>query len=309
MNLRAGAGLIPYYGYNNYGNGWTYGESSSGFGFKFGASAQYFFWENAYIEGSLDFALTKNFSESENFEYGKPVLYMKPGIAFGWQFRRDRETGIRLPGPGFPNIGETTTGESRETEGKKGNELLFSIGWAPMIPLYGKDGLYTHDPAADAIGDIKILNNFNPLGIDIRFAWFPFHWENNTLGFEVEFNILDYPGRKQNTEVNNPSTFELIMGETLLGVRYQRILAGMLYLNTRLAVGQSPGYYFEENPDEVYRPSDNNTFSIKTGASLQFFLWKDLYAEAAIDLTSIVSGKGSPRFYLKPGINIGWQFR
>ncbi|MCL1814683.1 MAG: hypothetical protein FWG27_02520 [Treponema sp.] len=209
---------------------------------------------------------------------------------------------IRNPG------GLWTLLEQVRVGSKNNNEFIVSFGWIPLVPLSGKDVLYTHDNVTGNKGTLQMLESFNPKGAGFCFAWLPFHWGSNTLGFELEYNILDYMGRAKNTEPNT-GAFELLQSEMLIGVRYQRKLNDRFYLNARLGAGSASSYYLEESSGgDVSRPSHEFNFGIKTGASVQFFLWRNLYAEAGLGITSVVSGKGSPHIFLRPSAAVGWQF-
>jgi len=107
INFRAGAGIANAYAYHRREPlaDWETPTNGPAFGFKFGASAQYFFWKDLYVEGGLDFVLAFVGAPKEDRGVsGDPRLYMKPTIAIGWQFDRNNETGLRLPGMGFPDL-------------------------------------------------------------------------------------------------------------------------------------------------------------------------------------------------------------
>jgi len=95
LNTRAAFGYANGYDYTeHYDMGSPKGFSSSAaFAFNAGASAQYFFRKNAYVEGGLDFTF---------LFMRKSGAYARPIIGLGWQFNRDNETGLRLPGTGLP---------------------------------------------------------------------------------------------------------------------------------------------------------------------------------------------------------------
>ncbi|MCL1812328.1 MAG: hypothetical protein FWG29_02260 [Treponema sp.] len=123
LNARAALGMIPIYAFDTFWIVSIYGDrayysdvNSHDFGFKFGASVQYFFWRNAYVEGGLDFALTKTSRDEYRGVSNDPRIYFRPSIGIGWQFNRNAETGLRLRGLGLPAFGGKTEKEPAEEE-------------------------------------------------------------------------------------------------------------------------------------------------------------------------------------------------
>ena len=289
LNARAGIGMAN-----------SYEEAS--FGIKFGGSAQFFFWRNLYAEAGLDFTIVPQSSDSR--------FFLRPSLAIGWQFNRSTETAPVKE----ERVREEKAPVTRDTSFQFRNEFLLSLGWSPMIPLNGKDSLYAQSSRGGGGGSNlgkKTLQPFNPLGGELRFAWLPFHWDRNTLGFEAEFNMLEFIGRAKNTEDSN-KVFELLQSESLLGVRYQRIITDNFYLNARLAAGPANPYFFQHggsgHTNEVTRPDGNFTIGIKFGGSVQYFFWRNLYGELGLDVTSTFGTKSGTNVFLRPSLAVGWQF-
>jgi hypothetical protein len=121
VNFRAAVGIIPLYTFQTHdGRKYFSDDGDKEFGFKFGASAQYFFWKNLYVEGSIDTVLTKTERDDDLGISSDPRLYLRPSIAIGWQFNRNTETGLRLSGLGLPQIGKTQepVGQTQVSERK-----------------------------------------------------------------------------------------------------------------------------------------------------------------------------------------------
>jgi hypothetical protein len=113
MNFRVGAGIANSYDYMTETRyvfpGITVIDGASSrhhFALDMGVSAQYFFWNNAYIEAGIDSIII--------FKDGKNSAALRPGIAIGWQFNRNNETGLRLPGTGLPFNVNIAPPESQE---------------------------------------------------------------------------------------------------------------------------------------------------------------------------------------------------
>jgi hypothetical protein len=117
LNLRGGIGLISPYAYYLESSKPKIAGTPLAFGLKGGASAQFFFWKNAYVEAGADLALGMIFKGAAVEGVDKGVrLYLKPNIGIGWQINQNAEKGLRLPGWGFPKPGGRA-GKARVTKG------------------------------------------------------------------------------------------------------------------------------------------------------------------------------------------------
>ncbi|MCL1928957.1 MAG: hypothetical protein FWG07_09235 [Treponema sp.] len=118
LNARAAFGMLPIYAFDTFpGDEMYYSDVINyDFGFKFGVSAQYFFWKNAYVEGGLDFGLVKTNRNHYRGVTDDPRLSFRPSISIGWQFKRNTETGLKLSGLGLPTFSDKIEKEPTEEE-------------------------------------------------------------------------------------------------------------------------------------------------------------------------------------------------
>ncbi|MDR0448198.1 MAG: hypothetical protein LBH07_05975 [Treponema sp.] len=282
---------ITEYNYDYYTGNYTKRHTLINYGFAFdiGASAQYFFWNNAYVEAGLDlvFILTK-----------KTRSVLRPNLGIGWQFNRNSETGLRLPGTGlqqFKSYDSEPTPESSVVSGEAlpdpaeyrlRREYLISLAWAPMIPAAGFEHIKLEGR------ETSILEPINPLGASLRYAWLPFQEGRNKIGMEYELSFLYLNHRKK---FDDPVVN--IFGEFLAGIRYQRIFDDQWQLNGRLALGLAN--QFNQMPDYIL-----NAF--KFGTSVQYFFRKNSYVETGLDFT-LVRRFGDPLLTMRPSLGIGRQ--
>jgi hypothetical protein len=95
------------------------------------------------------------------------------------------------------------------------------------------------------------------------------------------------------------------LSEAIIGLRYQQALTDQWQFNTRLGIGIANTY---GSPEQDGSWTNWVGFGIKLGASVQYFFWKDMYAELGADLLYTVT-KDNPRLALKPSLAVGWQWR
>ncbi|MDR0602105.1 MAG: hypothetical protein LBG42_06945, partial [Treponema sp.] len=288
LNVRAGAGGSESYHYERNFFEKVYGidyfapwddisEEPWGLMTNFGVSAQFFAWKNLFFEAGMD------------FQYMPSVYHfmMRPGIGLGWQFGRWAEA---------PEVkGALKRGDDPSvpvTDIIK-DEYTFSVGWASMVPFYhinrrttakfdssrwsvyplpgGGLGVlpYTYEPA------MTILDPFNPVSFYLRAAYIPYRWNKNRLGMEFNLYVLEHPNRE--TWAEGYSSLD-ILSAAHVDILYQRILTEPLRFNVRLGFGISNPYNIEENNDGLEIP-----FAMNAGVSAQYFIWKNLYAEAGLD--------------------------
>jgi hypothetical protein len=296
LNVRIGAGGGEEYNEHDYSSGQTYEESYiPSILLNFGVSAQYFIWKNLYAEAGI------------NFQYmlGVEHFMIRPGIGLGWQFGRWSEytevTKAQRQGED-PSVPVTDIPKS---------EFILSLGWAPMIPVYGINYVEKdHNASYSNPGsDLTVLRPFNPLGAYFRAAYIPYRWGKNKLGVEWQLYILEHANRVEWTNEEDVFYRYLdIVSTSHIGILYQRALADPWQLSVRLGGGISNPYSIEEDDSS----SNNNNseveipFSMGVGASVQYFFWHNLYAEAGLDFT-MTFGRYTHSI-LRPTIGIGWQF-
>ncbi|MCL2801229.1 MAG: hypothetical protein FWD28_05685 [Treponema sp.] len=243
---------------------------------NFGYSAQFFVWKNLYLEAGLDIQYTFEFSH----------LMFRPHIGIGWQFGRWAEQA--------EVIEAARRGEDFSvpvTQPPKGEHLV-SLSWHPMIPLSGFELIKT-----DGGVYIQALRNFNAGGVSLRYAYLPHRWGQNKLGIRFEFGILE---RINRVETSSPGYEVLdLLSQFMVGAIYQRVLSEKWQLNFHAGLGISNPYNYNTG---VYEP----VFATNAGASVQYFIWKDMYAEAGIDFVFLHYFE--PRVSMRPSLTIGWQF-
>ena len=278
LNAHAGIGISNPYDYNVEFQG-------PAFTLSYGASVQYFFTNETFVEAGLDMAW---------FLYdGTFRSMLRPRIAIGRQLNRDNETGLRLPTSGFPRFDFGTASIL--------SDHYFTIGWSPVITLFGIDL-----SVGEVIGGVKTpgsaryLNSFNAAGFNISYAYVPLQWGRNKLGVDAELHLLDHPLR------NNYS--KSLISEATFGIRYQMELNDFWQINTRLAAGLSQSYdlsYYYVLPSGRSYSDSTYSFAFGVGTSVQYFFWDNMFAQAGIDITFIFADE--LKAVLRPGLSIGYR--
>jgi len=333
-NVRLGIGIgEPYHTYGEpdvdiAGNDYYKHEDYSLFVYNsFGYSIQYFFWKNLYVEAGIDVIYSYGVNifnihgENRNHDH----FMIRPGIGIGWQAGRWED---------YAQVAEgAKAGKDYSvpvTENPKPEQLL-SIGWAPMIPISGinqygwiKPG---YDAAGNPIGGVwgdEFIKPFNPLGLNIRYAYIPYRWGVNKLGYEFEISILSHLHSRD--EFWPMDKYWDLLSEIIFGIRYQRVLNENWQLNFRTGFGMSNNYYYNRWNEKEEDPSTGQavpgtdywgwngmSYTCKLGASAQYFIRNGFYAEVSLDLTVIENWRNkntdSPSLYLKPGIAFGYQYK
>jgi hypothetical protein len=281
-NIRFGMGGGEKYHNNNE----SYDEDEIPMLFNFGISAQYFIWKNLYAEGGID------------LQYMMQVDHtmIRPFLGLGWHFGRWAEymEVTKLAGRGEdPSAPVTEIPKS---------EFTFSLGWSPMIPMFGislKESHHYWNGSTPVTDETTMLRPFNPLGAYFRVAYIPYRWGKNKLGAEFELYILEHPNRQtlseeyRNVDILSHAQFEVL---------YQRVLTKPWQLNARAGMGISNPYAF----DDTFNDDTVVAYSINAGASVQYFFWKNAYVEGGLDFM-FTFGEVKHGIF-RPGIGIGWQF-
>ena len=249
--------------------------------FNLGYSIQYFIWKNFYAEAGIDLFY------GHDLIGGNSRFVIRPAIGFGFQLGRWGEQIDVARG-----LKQEQDYSVPVTSPPKGEHIL-SIGWAPIIPMAGIN-LYSNRTTGEQ-GD-KYLSVFNPVGFNIRYAYLPHIWGKNKFGYEVESSFLF------RTEGGEADFFDNI-NSLLFGIRYQRVITDSLYLNTRAAFGIANAYkymeYYQYNSMEM-------GLAFNFGTAVQYFFWKDLFAQVSLDILLVHDVRTRVQF--RPGISIGWQF-
>ena len=153
-------------------------------------------------------------------------------------------------------------------------DLTLSGGYSPMIVFYDFGNSIV--PEMDH-------------GVSFRLGWLPIKSKIGNLGIEAQL-------AQENTIGYFYPVFNLL---------YQNTLNERLQLNFRLGMGFGNSHHKNENNQSL----DGIYFNI--GSSIQYFLWKNLFLEAGLDIQYVIPFSNSVignYLIFRPGINIGWQF-
>jgi hypothetical protein len=171
-------------------------------------------------------------------------------------------------------------------------DLEFSVGYAPLLPMYG----YLFDTFNGA---------FYPLGGDLRgsFVFFKRPW--GFLGAEASL-FLDYLSGDSKTA--KASAF--ITGGTA-SLLYRKLLPlrGFVF-NARLGGGISaaPFHLVFEYKDQKSEPLTNLVPHASLGVSLEWRFFASLYAELGADYVHVLSRDTPQPGFLRPFFNLGWRY-
>jgi len=296
-NVRLGAGfgnpypslLNPQFNYNYYTNEYdVYYQMPFSISVNFGYSIQFFIWKNLYAEAGLDL----NYLISLESEYPLNYLIFRPTIGLGWQFGR------------WSEYNEVAEGRERGvdfsvpvTQPPKAEHII-SLGWRPMILLNGFE-MYGYDIEGKRS---QFLWPLNPLGLNISYAYLPFRWDKNRLGFKFEFSILEHANRE--TAINNKEHHFLdLLSQSFFGILYQRVLSDEMNLNMHAGIGVSNNYDYGDGNFSFY------SFAANIGASVQYFFTNNFFAEAGMDFSFISSNANELKIGMHPVLSFGYQFR
>ena len=282
-NIRLGFGTGVHYSRYWENENDLFGRYIDPFYINLGYSAQFFAWKNLYLEAGLELL----YAISSDSLFSLNHLMFRPSIGVGWQFGR------------WAEYQDVTEGRSRGldfsvpvTHPPKSEHIL-SVNWHPMVLL---SGFETH--AADAYGiPVDILRPFNPVGFSLRYAYIPYSMGENKLGFRIELGILEHAYR---TDILN------LLSQASVGIFYQRMLSDNWHLNLYAGPGISNNYNYN------YNHSNGNfnssvAFAVNLGASVQFFMADNIFAEAAVDI-SFIFDNNNTKIAMRPGFAIGYQF-
>jgi len=252
--------------------------------FNFGYALQYFIWGNLFLEAGLDI----KYNVSLQRDYKINHLMFHPNIGIGWQLGRWLDLTRVMEG--------IEKGEDYSTPVTvvPRSEYMLSAGWQPMLLLSGFD-MYgsTSNP-------LQLFQPFNITGFTLRYAYLPYRWDNNKIGFRFEFGILDHMNRTD--YVRESAQFFSILSQTFFGLMYQRVLSNYWHANIHAGIGLSN--YYDYSHDFT-----GFSFTIATnfGASAQYFFSGDAYIEAGVDFV-FIDIWDIERISMRPGILIGYQF-
>ena len=285
-NIRLGAGISENYHNFFYSGDSTWDYTPLGLDINLGYSTQFFLLKNLFLEAGIK--LQYKISLENNYSINHLSLF--PSIALGWQsgrwFHYTEVTGGIAQGEDY----------SVPVTQHPMSEHLISFGWSPMILFSGFD-LYGIGFGIYSGGTYQYLNGFNPAGFKMSYSYFPHRWGRNKLGIGMDIFILEHENRDKLT----PYYINLaLLSHMFFNVHYQRLLSDNLQISFQAGIGISNPYEYNLLPGIV--PAAN------IGVSVQYFLWKNLFLEAGLDLVYILFNDDL-KTAVRPGISFGWQFK
>jgi hypothetical protein len=173
---------------------------------------------------------------------------------------------------------------------EKSGDINVSIGYAPLIPLYGKF--------------FNIFDKFiDPLGAYARISVAPFKRAWGYIGAEFEpfWNFLN------NSRDGYSVSSHLIGGH--FNILYQRRLPNRAFvLNGRLGAGITAAIDYHYSYGD-WKSFSSFFISAGAGASIQWFIRRPFFMELGIEYNHIFTTKDATHpGYLRPVLGIGVQF-
>lgn len=191
-------------------------------------------------------------------------------------------------------------------------ELIFAFGYAPMIAMFDTENAWKADEHSR--GEyVSRLEGFNSLGYYIRIGAIPFTTRFGNFGIEAQFSFLaDHYNRKQweHEGFGFADIFE-VMNYGTINFLYQVHIAGRWQHNVRVGLGRGEAYHQQEPyaaATAFYSDNPVSSFYVDVGFSTQYFIWKNLYLEAGIDLVfSRNFTYYNNHVMMRPSLGLGWQ--
>jgi hypothetical protein len=170
-------------------------------------------------------------------------------------------------------------------------DLEFSVGYAPLLPMYG----YLFDTFED----------FAPLGMDLRgsFVFFKRTWGFLGVESNLYLNYLSAGG-------NTPKASAFITGGALSLLYRKRLPWRGFVFNARLGagIGAAPFQLVFDYGAYKSDPLTNLVPRLNLGLSLAWRFSTRLYAELGADYAHIISRETPQSGYLQPFLNLGWWY-
>jgi len=231
---------------------------------------------------------------------------------------------IRNPGGLWIVFGEVRVGY------KSFSDFTFSVSYQPMIAGFNVEKIKHYDFYGNSTPVIQQHERFNPAGYNMRLSWIPVKTRIGSFGLEAQVNyLIDNLDLDRLNSRDSPfgfyDFFWYPFENVTLNLLYQIPFAGRWQHNIRLGAGFGSSYLSPQTVKQAvdkYIENINNwndndlnhypfSVSLNLGYSAQFFIWKNLYLEAGLEINYLISTEPDyPLNYLmfRPGIGIGWQF-
>jgi len=201
--------------------------------------------------------------------------------------------------------------------------FIFSFAWSPMIALFdyksavamdrpegywdNQNGIWVTPGASEGA---ERLDLFNPWGFNFRLAWIFRYTRTGNFGLEFQlYSLIDKEIQRKWDDEGKGSILDGIHGGTF-NFLFQLPVAERWQHNIRIGMGAGQAYLFDPYDSEYgtydyYSPTD---IFFDLGYSAQFFLWKNLYLEAGLDLQFGLGYKRAQNtVMLRPTLGMGWQ--
>jgi hypothetical protein len=197
-----------------------------------------------------------------------------------------------------PEPAETEGPAAAPAEYRKPVEIGVGAAWMPMLPIYGKNGLFFSNRPS-LIGAIFHLDliypkpDFLDLGLELATSWYIFYPDHN----ENEDASLYHIAFANAATV----TFNFLAQKCF----FNRTMSLRFRLGTGLTIPPDNG----KPPlaaDLYYPLLTMESFHINLGASFLWYIQKQLYLEFGMDYTHQLSKL--PSGCLRPWFGIGWRF-
>jgi hypothetical protein len=252
-------------------------------------------WSGVSLEGRGDVIFPSNVEVDEN----QARLTFERGALK----RGEYEIFVRNPGGLWVCFGKVHAGFQNKSD------FTFSFGYSPMIAAFDiENSLGWSNKQGDFV---QRLDGFNPVGYNLRLGWLPIKTRAGNFGFELQFYFLvDNILLSEQKGGNIFQAFQALSYVTF-NLFYQFPMTGRWQHNLRLGVGTGDSFHYiaEDTGDQG---EYNNLIPVyfNMGYSAQFFLWKNLYLEAGLDIQYALSPNSSyplDHLIFRPVIGIGWQ--
>jgi hypothetical protein len=254
-----------------------------------------FDWSGVDLEGRKDVIFPSQVTVSDDHNLAVLVFSrkdLKPGKYLIF---------IRNPGGLWTTMGEVRAGF------KNDNDFTLSFGWSPMIAAFdrGKATFYEYNAYYGYSERKPLLDPVNLRGAYMRWGWLPIKTRIGNFGLELNWLFL----------VDNYWVFQ--HGGPGIGDYFSALSAGHIDIVYQYAPITLRNWQFDiragagagNEYDYTYIHDGNAALPfplmLNFGFSVQYFIWKNLYAEAGMDFQYML---GVNHFMLRPALGLGWQF-
>jgi hypothetical protein len=199
---------------------------------------------------------------------------------------------IRNPGGLWTTLGQVRVGFRNDSD------ITVSFGWAPMVAAFDREKATYYETYENK----PKLDTFNSRGAYLRLGWFPFKTKIGNFGLEL--NMLYLADNYWVFEHGDPTIGEYFnyLSASHVDIVYQNapIMWRNWQIELRAGVGSGDMY-----DDTYYDYNSDDPMLLNFGFSVQYFIWKNLYAEAGMDFQYMTR---VDHLMLRPAVGIGWQF-